>query len=231
MELRIASYNVHKCVGMDRRRDPGRIVTVLNALGADIIALQEVDHRLGRRPAALPPGLIESDTDFGILPFSTSEPSLGWHGQTILVRRGIAVSRIRRIQLPGLEPRGALMAEIDGPETGLRVVAVHLGLIRRYRRMQLAAIRAALSHRAEMPTLIVGDFNEWSLRGGVETLSPEFHVHAPGRTFPAPRPLAALDRIALHPGLELRDTHVFAGGAARMASDHLPICIDLKTGA
>lgn len=230
MQLRIASYNVHKCVGMDRRRDPGRIVGVLNALGADIVALQEVDHRLGARPAALSARLIEDETDFGILPFATSNPSLGWHGQTILVRRGIAVSRIRRVQLPGLEPRGALMAEIDTPTAPLRVVAVHLGLIRRYRRMQLAAIRAALSRRAEMQTLIVGDFNEWSLRGGVEALGPDFRVHAPGRTFPAPRPLAALDRVALLDGLHLKDAQVFVGGAARMASDHLPICIDLEIG-
>ncbi|MGB2893339.1 MAG: endonuclease/exonuclease/phosphatase family protein, partial [Albidovulum sp.] len=88
MQLRLASYNVHKCLGMDRRRSPERIVSVLNALDADIVALQEVDHRLPPRPAALPRALIERETDFGVLPFAPEGPSLGWHGQTMLVRRG-----------------------------------------------------------------------------------------------------------------------------------------------
>ena len=96
MQLRLASYNVHKCLGMDRRRSPERIVSVLNALDADIVALQEVDHRLPPRPAALPRALIERETDFGVLPFAPEGPSLGWHGQTMLVRRGIAVEKVRR---------------------------------------------------------------------------------------------------------------------------------------
>ena len=40
--MRIVTYNVHKCRGLDRRVRPARIVSVLRDLDADIIALQEV---------------------------------------------------------------------------------------------------------------------------------------------------------------------------------------------
>lgn len=228
MILRLASYNVHKCVGLDRLRIPERVIEVVNALGADIVALQEVDRRLPPRPAALPRTLIERETDFGILPFAPEGPSLGWHGQTLLVRNGISVDRIRRIVLPGLEPRGAILAEIALGSGSFRVVGVHLGLIRRYRSMQLAAIRAALSRRGEMPTAILGDFNDWSARGGAAALGPGFRLHAPGRSYPAARPIGALDRIALGPGLHLASAGVFGGAPARVASDHLPIWADIQ---
>jgi endonuclease/exonuclease/phosphatase family metal-dependent hydrolase len=229
MKLRLASYNVHKCLGMDRRRRPERIVAVLNALQADIVVLQEVDHRLPPRPAALPRRLIERETDFGILPFASDGPSLGWHGQTILVRNGLAVAKIRRILLPGLEPRGAILAELAPEAGGIRVVGAHLGLIRRYRTMQVAAIKAALGRRDAMPTAILGDFNDWSARGGGEALAPGFRLHAPGPSFPAPRPLGALDRVALSDGLHLVAAGVHHAAPAAIASDHLPIWAEVLT--
>lgn len=228
MTLRLASYNVHKCLGLDRLRIPERVIEVVNALDADIVALQEVDHRLPPRPAALPPALIERETDFGILPFAPDGPSLGWHGQTLLVRKGISVAKIRRIILSGLEPRGAILAEIALGSGSFRVVGVHLGLIRRYRSMQLAAIRAALSRRDEMPTAILGDFNDWSARGGAAALGSGFRLHAPGRSFPAARPISALDRVALGRGLHLTAAGVFGDAPARVASDHLPIWADIR---
>src|SRR5690606_39719867 len=100
----LASYTRPQCLGTDRRRSPERIVSVLNALDADIVALQEVDHRLPPRPEALPRTLIEGETDFGVLPFAPEGPSLGWHGQTMLVRRGSVVEKVLRLLLPVLEP-------------------------------------------------------------------------------------------------------------------------------
>ncbi|WP_347310203.1 endonuclease/exonuclease/phosphatase family protein [Defluviimonas sp. SAOS-178_SWC] len=228
MNVRLASYNVHKCVGLDRLRIPERVIAVVNALDADIVALQEVDLRLPPRPTALPYALIEQETDFGILPFALDGPSLGWHGQTILVRKGISVDKIRRIALPGLEPRGAILAEISSRAGPYRVVGVHLGLIRRYRSMQLAAIRAAIGRRGEMPTAILGDYNDWTARGGAEALGPGFRLHAPGRSYPAAGPIGALDRIALSDGLHMSRAGVFGGTPARVASDHLPIWADIR---
>jgi endonuclease/exonuclease/phosphatase family metal-dependent hydrolase len=228
--IRLASYNIHKCVGMDRRRRPERIVAVLKALNADIVALQEVDLRLGARPAALSAALIADHTDLSPLPFALGPQSLGWHGQTILVRRSLDVSAIRRLVLPGLEPRGAILAEVETEAGPIRVVGAHLGLIRRYRLMQFAAIRAALSHRTPMPTAILGDFNDWSRRGSGVALGPEFRMHTPGASFPAPRPMGALDRIAISGGLHLKDAGVHATPPAAIASDHLPIWAELRIG-
>lgn len=226
--IRLASYNVHKCLGMDRRRQPERIVSVLAALNADIVALQEVDHRLGPRPTALPPRLIADHTDLSPLPYALGAQSLGWHGQTILVRRTLNVTAIRRLELPGLEPRGAILAEVETAGGPIRIVGAHLGLIRRYRLMQFAAIRAALSRRTPMPTVIMGDFNDWSKRGSGEILGTGYRMHVPGASFPAPRPVGSLDRILVSEGLHLIDAGVHRTAPAAVASDHLPIWANLR---
>lgn len=227
MPLRIASYNLHKCLGADGRRDPGRVLDVLNGIGADIIALQEVDHRLGPRPAALPRSLIETQSDFILPDLPVNAVSLGWHGQTILTR-GHTVSATRRIDLPGMEPRGAVLAEVALLSGGaLRVVGVHLGLVRWARQLQLRAILRALALRAPMPTVILGDFNEWSAGRGMEPLAGAFLLHAPGRSFHAARPIAALDRIAIDPQIVLSDAGVVDTARSRMASDHLPVWADI----
>ena len=59
MELTFASYNIHKGVGLDRRRDPERILAVLREIDADVIALQEADRRLGRRETVIPRQMLQ----------------------------------------------------------------------------------------------------------------------------------------------------------------------------
>jgi len=226
MDLRLASYNVHKCVGLDRRRDPGRILQVINAVGADVIALQEVDLRLGARPAALPLHMVEHETDYHVPDFAPESPSLGWHGQSILVRRGIEVTAIERLSLPGLEPRGALIADLAASGMAFRVIGAHLGLLRRYRLAQLATIRAAATNQTRA-SAILGDFNEWSLTAGMAPLNGAFGVLAPGASFPAVRPIGPLDRVALSHGWLLRATGVHNQAPARTASDHLPVWADV----
>ncbi|MFV0386042.1 endonuclease/exonuclease/phosphatase family protein, partial [Paracoccus sp. (in: a-proteobacteria)] len=136
--LRLASYNLHKCRGMIGPHAPERNLAVIAALKPDIIALQEVDFRFGARPEALPRALIERET--GLVPadlVTTGDRSLGWHGQTILMRPDLAAqASIRRLPLPGLEPRGAVALRL--PQ--LTVIAMHLGLVRSSRRAQLTRI-------------------------------------------------------------------------------------------
>ncbi len=149
--------------------------------------------------------------------------SLGWHGNAILVRRGLGVSDPQRITLPGLEPRGAVSVLIGGR---LRVAGVHLGLMRRHRHGQLRAVRTALAH-CPNPTAVLGDFNEWSRHAGLEEFHGDFEMHAPGLSFHASRPVAALDRIGLSPGLVFRDGGVLESQLARVASDHLPVWAEI----
>lgn len=228
MTFRIASYNLHKCVGTDGIRDPERVLSVINALSADVVALQEVDRRMGQRPAALPPGLIERETDFRLADLPRTGPeSLGWHGQAVLVRKGTHVLETSGFELPGLEPRGALRLRIE-PESGVPfvLVAAHLGLRRADRRAQWSRIAREMIAAAS-PALAIGDFNEWSARHGFETLSG-FDVHAPGPSFPARAPIGRLDRLVTGPGLRVLRMGVFDSVLARRASDHLPIWADLS---
>lgn len=227
-QLRVASYNIRKCIGLDRRRDPARVLEVINHLEADVVALQEADRRFGPRPAALPHVLVEGHSDLVPLSFDTTGVSLGWHGNAILVRKELRVTVAQPLSLPGLEPRGAVLAELSFRETSLRLVGVHLGLMRRHRRLQLAHIAEELAARPAMPTIILGDFNEWSPSGGLEALERQFRIYAPGRSFHAARPIAALDRIGLSDRLELRDAGVVDQHHARRASDHLPVWADVS---
>lgn len=225
--LRIASYNIRKCIGLDRKRRPGRTLDVINGLGADIVVLQEADRRLGDRPAALPPELIETGSDLRPVALG-AKGSLGWHGNAVLLGAHLGVTARENLTLPGFEPRGAVIVDCRLGGADLRVVGLHLGLIRRHRQAQLQVIRRALDALDPMPTVILGDFNEWSPKGGFEPLNGDFSLHAPGLSFHAARPVAALDRIALSPGLALSDAGVVQEGLARRASDHLPVWADLS---
>ena len=223
--LRVASYNLHKCRGLTGPHAPDRNLAVIAALKPDIIALQEVDFRFGARPEALPRGLIREAT--GLVPVEitgrTGQQSLGWHGQTILMRPDLAeVATVRRLPLPGLEPRGAVAVRLPG----LTVIGMHLGLVRSSRRAQLARIAAQASRIADDHIVMMGDFNEWRDDRGLESLAG-FRVIAPGPSYPAPLPRLALDRIALSRHLDMRATGVFTGARARDASDHLPIWAEI----
>ncbi|SFR09440.1 endonuclease/exonuclease/phosphatase family protein [Poseidonocella sedimentorum] len=219
-QIRIVSYNIRKARGLDQRRDPGRILDVINALEGDIVVLQEADRRLGVRKPALPPAMIEAQSDYRIAPVARNGVSLGWHGNAVLVRPGIEVAEVAHLALPGLEPRGAVMLRLGGA-LDLSLVATHLALRRRDRLAQQATIAAAVPE--ERPAIIAGDFNEWAPRSGFETPGARYTVHAPGRSFHASRPVAALDRFALSPEIDLRDAGVDTGPTAARASDHLPI--------
>ena len=222
--LRLASYNLHKCRGMTGPHAPERNLEVIAGLGADVVALQEVDFRFGARPEALPRGLVRDATGLVPADFScTGSQSLGWHGQTVLLRPELAgAAVVRRLPLPGIEPRGAIALRLPG----LTVVAVHLGLARSSRRAQLARLVAQAARIGAGPVALMGDFNEWSDDCGLEPLAG-WQVVAPGPTWPAPLPRLRLDRFALTRDIRVRGTGVQDDDAARRASDHLPIWAEI----
>jgi len=225
--LRIASYNVRKCVGLDRRRNPQRVLEAMCEVEADVVALQEADLRLGERRTAIPRAFIEKYTDMMPVELAANDVSLGWHGNAILVRKGTGITKTERLELPGFEPRGAAMVELQFEGRSTRIVATHLGLMRRHRQLQLQAIADYLATYDAMPTIVLGDFNEWSNKKGMEPLAGNFEIHAPGRSFHSAQPMAALDRIASSADFSLRDAGVHERGPALKASDHLPIWADL----
>jgi endonuclease/exonuclease/phosphatase family metal-dependent hydrolase len=230
MRLTVGSYNIHKAVGADGRRDPDRIIRVLHELNADVVALQEADLRFGTRAAVLPRSLLE-ETHWQVVGLAMRAGGMGWHGNAILVRRGITILDAAPITLPSLEPRGAVHARLAVGSCEFDVVGLHLDLSGLLRRRQIATVCGVLGHAAG-PAVIMGDCNEWSARGGaLKAFATGWNVLNPGHSFPARRPLASLDRIAHTPHWNCHKAQVHHSALAAAASDHLPVRAELELGA
>lgn len=226
----VASYNMRKAIGTDRRRRPERTIEVLNEIGADIIALQEADRRFGERTSALPLHLIEEHSDYKPVPFEGRGGSLGWHGNAILVRKSAEIVESEMLHLPSLEPRGAVLADVRLAGEKVRVVGMHLDLSGLWRRRQAHAILAHLAEReGNPPTVLMGDLNEWSAKGGCLRDFAHHHSFADcGRSFHSRRPIAQLDRIMVNGALRIVESGAHSSPTARRASDHLPIWARLR---
>lgn len=227
--LRVATYNICKSVGTDLRRRPDRVLAVLRELDADVVAVQEVDRRFGERATALSPEAIEAETPYFAVPFGVRPASLGWHGNVLLARRGTAVRGTRRLELPALEPRGAVLADLQVNGTEVRVIGMHLGLIGHWRRRQARAVLMCLEALEDpLPTVMMGDLNEWTLDGGcLKLFARHHHVAAPGPSFHSRRPFVPLDRIITSLDLRVEAAGVHQSAKARVASDHLPVWAEI----
>ena len=224
--LLVATYNVHKCVGVDGRFDPERTGRVIREINADVIALQEADRRFGERDGLLDLVRLEREAGLIAVPVSARAKAHGWHGNVVLFRRGI-VRHVHRVNLPGLEPRGAVVTELDLEAGGtLRFIAAHFGLLRRSRTRQARAIFDIMKAGNGTPTLLMGDLNEWRLNGrsALATLDDAFGPLPPAvPSFPSRLPLLALDRIIASRSDILSPVTVHDTPLARVASDHLPL--------
>lgn len=223
--LLIASYNVHKCVGVDGKFDPYRTKEVIREIGADVLALQEADTRFGERRGLLDLDWLERETGLLPVPVAGLSKAHGWHGNVILFREGL-VRDVHQVKLPGLEPRGALISELELKGGGaLRVIAAHLGLLHRSRHQQTRMIIDLLRARDEQPTILLGDLNEWRLgdRSSLNTLAAMFGLPSAVPSFPSRLPVLALDRIMSNRPELLGPVEAHNSALARLASDHLPI--------
>ena len=228
--FRVASYNMRKAIGTDRRRRPDRTIEVLNELDADVIALQEADRRFGARVSALPLHLLEEHSDYRPVPVGARTNSLGWHGNALLVKKHVEILGCEQIHLPSLEPRGAVAADLKVNGGALRVIGMHLDLSGLWRRRQAHTILAHLEAcDGDPPAVLMGDLNEWSAHGGcLRDFAHHLRFAECGRSFHVRRPIAQLDRIMFNPALEVVDSGVHQSPAARKASDHLPVWADFK---
>jgi len=228
--IRVASYNMRKAIGTDRRRRPERTLEVLRELDADVVALQEADRRFGSRASAIPLHMIEEHSGYVPVAFAARDGSLGWHGNALLVRKGVEVLQSELLHLPSLEPRGAVMADLRLDGEGLRVVGMHLDLSGLWRRQQAHHILHYLHTReTAMPAVLMGDLNEWSVRGGcLRDFAHHLAFADCGRSFHVRRPVARLDRIMVTPGLGIEECGVHRSATARKASDHFPVWARLR---
>ncbi|MFQ0815926.1 diguanylate cyclase [Brucella anthropi] len=233
-DIVIASYNVHKCIGIDKQFNPQRTAEVISEIDADVIALQEADRRFGERSGLLDLGLLERRHGLVPVPITATMPKgHGWHGNVLLFREGV-VRNVQQLTLPGVEPRGALVADLQFPAGPLRIIAAHLGLLKRSREQQAESILGALQEADTLPTLLIGDLNEWRVgkRSSLAALMPTFnHVATAVPSFPSRFPVFALDRVLGAPHNLVTSVEVHNTPLARLASDHLPIKahLDLRT--
>lgn len=229
MRLTFASYNIHKAVGLDRKRDPDRILTVLHEIDADVIALQEVDRRIGDRATTIPRAELD-DTHWRVVEVARRPRSIGWHGNALLVRRDLEISEGEALDLPTLEPRGAACGELMVEGHAIRVIGTHLDLSGLRRREQ---IRSLIGHveacERNLPTVIMGDFNQWGrATGAMREFTKDWMVVTPGRSYPSRQPVATLDRIVASKHWRCISSEVHHTALSAVASDHLPVVATLE---
>jgi endonuclease/exonuclease/phosphatase family metal-dependent hydrolase len=234
-ELVVGSYNVHKGVGADMRRDTQRTIQVIREIGADLVALQEVDRRFGDRRGVIDLRRLQEETGLGPVPLSSRLGTLahGWHGNLLLFR-GAEVEDVHPITLPGLEPRGAIVCDLRFAGRPLRVIAAHLGLLHQSRLIQARRLAQEIEAAKDRPTLVMGDLNEWRLGARCSLMPLRKQLRSVKRSaatvasFPAQLPVLPLDRIIGCNRAELLDLVTHDTPLARQASDHLPIKARLR---
>lgn len=221
----VASYNIHKCVGRDRRFNPWRTLSVLKEIDADVVALQEVDQRFGERTGLLDLHALEKECGLKAVPLKGVRASHGWRGNLVLFRNG-TVDGVQQLVLPGAEPRGAVIVDLTLAAGPLRIIAVHLGLLHRSRMRQVRAILTAAEAGDARPAVLMGDFNEWRLgrRSSLQALDPSFGpLEGAVASFPTRFPVWSLDRILAKPQDLVSHIEVHDTPLAQFASDHLPV--------
>ncbi|MBI3516823.1 MAG: endonuclease/exonuclease/phosphatase family protein [Proteobacteria bacterium] len=239
--ISVATYNVHRCIGLDRIRDPARIASVIDELNVDVIGLQEVDARgrriqnmLARRLGAPAERRAANAGD----QFDYLAHKVGGHAvrgpvlrgpkgdmtTALITRHKIGAVRTLDLSLSAHEPRGAIDADIEIGNRSVRVIVAHLGLRVREREAQIALLCRALQAVPEQPLIVMGDFNEWHLHRSTLTPLDERLGHAtPVPSFPARFPFLSLDRIWASREALVTHLHVHRSPLARRASDHLPV--------
>jgi endonuclease/exonuclease/phosphatase family metal-dependent hydrolase len=223
--IRIASYNTHGGVGRDGHFVPKRIADVVKEMNCDVIALQEVESRATGFDML---GFLKQETGHEVIAGPTLLRNGADYGNGLLTR--FRILSVKRIDLcvARCEPRGALDVELDCGGTAMRVLATHLGLRPSERREQMKRLLRALEKDRPLPTILMGDINEWFLWGRpLRWMHRHFQQTPSPPTFPSNMPVFALDRIWVKPRTLLRKMSVHVTPLAQLASDHLPLKAEL----
>jgi endonuclease/exonuclease/phosphatase family metal-dependent hydrolase len=229
--LKIASYNIHQCVGMDGKCDPHRIADVLREIGADVIGLQEVSSRPGERSDSQQLDYLARVLGLTALAGPTIIRHDSQYGNALLTSRRILAVREVDLTVYRREPRGALDVDLEVPGGTLRFIVTHLGLLPGERRIQVRRLLDILGTPAASAIVLCGDINEWFAVGRpLRWLHGRFGRSPTLPTFPAGFPLFALDRIWVRPRDTVVDWGVHRSPAARIASDHLPLKAEIELG-
>ncbi|HYG54062.1 MAG TPA: endonuclease/exonuclease/phosphatase family protein [Burkholderiales bacterium] len=213
--LRIASYNLHGCVGRDGARDAARVAAVIEELGCDTVGLQE----------AYGLDVISEMVQMKVV----AGPDYVWHGRhvgnALLTRRKVLAVRQHDYTFKGHEPRTALDVDLDVDGDTVRIIVTHLGLIPAERRFQVQKLLTLIKETpVEERIIVLGDINEWLPLGRPLRWMNALLGRSPAeRSFPSRFPLFALDRVWVRPRHALLAFGAHRSPLAEKASDHLPV--------
>lgn len=234
VDLRVATYNIHRCRGLDRRTRPERIAAVLATIDPDIVALQEV----------IGPGLtgaghaeqLGAALGMGWVMAPTRELRRHQFGNAVLSRHPIREHARIDLSWKTCEPRCSQRVAIDiGGGSLLHIYNAHLGtalLERRYQAPRLA--NWIHDRRAVGPKIVLGDFNEWGRGLVADVLADRFnsldlYPHLKRRrTYPGFFPVLHLDHIYFEGAVDVRHVELPRTRLALVASDHLPLVADVR---
>lgn len=222
--LTVATWNIHSCVGLDARFAPERTAKVIRSLDVDLIGLQEVGwhHRgeIGIDQFAL----LQETTGYAAIPGPTKHDRAAHYGNAVLTRLPVLAVEPLDLSLPIREPRGALAVTVAAAGRPVRVVVAHLGLDPWERNAQVTRILDFLDSRLPLPTIFMGDLNEWRPTAPrLRRLFARLPDCAAPRSFHARLPTLRLDRIFVSADLRLAGFDVVRNALTRRASDHLPV--------
>jgi endonuclease/exonuclease/phosphatase family metal-dependent hydrolase len=234
--LRVATYNIHKCRGMDGRVRPERIAEVLREIDADIIALQEVVSLEGENRRADQARFVAEELRFHSRLGQNRRLKGAAYGNLLLSRFPIHGARNYDISVPRREGRGCLRADLEvGEGSKLHIFNVHMGTAYSERQAQARRLihKGILNnHELSGARIVLGDFNEWSRGLASRLLSAHFRsadirAHlGRTRTYPGVLPFLHLDHIYFDPVLKLEGLRLHRTRTALLASDHLPLVAD-----
>ena len=240
-QIRVVTYNIHKCRGLDRRTRPERIASVLRATNADVIALQEVigADELSRGQAEEIATALSGNYS---VYFGENRRLRGAaYGNAVLSRFPALLAKNYDLTWARRERRGCLRVDVE-PWKGvpLHIFNVHLGtgfLERRHQARML--LSDSLLRRIDLqgPSIVVGDFNEWT--HGLASKLMKTHYQSVNlrrylgrsRTYPGLAPFLHLDHFYFDDRLVLERFQVCRSRQALIASDHVPLIADFRLAA
>lgn len=236
--LRVVTYNIHSCLGIDGKRLPERIAQVLASLQPDIVALQEVDVNRARSGHLDQAHQIAHHLEMAWLFHPAFQVAEEQYGNAVLSHLPLRLVKAGPLPRPGrLEPRGVLWAEIDWRGIRLQVFNTHFGLSPAERELQLKALLGPdwLGHPAcQGPVILCGDLNApprsslyRHLGAHLTDAAAAAHHRRLRGTFPSRFPLVRLDHIFVGPGIQAIRAEVASGALCRRASDHLLMLVEL----
>ncbi len=237
--IRIATYNIHKCVGLDRKFSPERIAEVLRELNADIIALQEVlSHTDSRHRRENQAEFLAKELEMDFSLGENRKHKGGRYGNAVLSRLPMTETENFDISIKKREPRGCLRTEIKiGEAKTLHFFNLHLGTSFFERRKQVHKLLDSNVLEQKNFTgnrIIAGDFNEWTnglttrlFKANFKTVDAKLHL-GKTRTFPGVLPLFHLDHIYFDEIFRLKNAALHRSRTALIASDHLPIVAEFE---